>query len=97
MTPAALLEELLSLARELDIEVRSLTGSQDLPAHSGSCRLRGRPCLWLSPDDPVEDRIEVAVDALRTFAGDALESRFLPPVVRARIDRPHPPDPGTLA
>jgi len=94
VTPAALLEELLALAAEVGIEVRSLGGQGDLPAHSGSCRLRGIPCLWLDPGEPVEDRIEVTVQALRTFASEQLEDRFIPPALRARLERSGNAQPG---
>lgn len=87
MTPTALLEELLALAAEVGIEVRSLSGQGDLAAHSGSCRLRGAPCLWLDPGEPLEERIEATVQALRAFASEQLEDRFIPPALRDRLER----------
>ncbi|MDJ0787157.1 MAG: hypothetical protein QNK05_10160 [Myxococcota bacterium] len=86
MEPSQLLEELLALARELGIEVRSLGGQGDLPAHSGACMLRGRPCLWLDPNEPLLDRIDATAGALRLFASEELEGRFLAPALRELIE-----------
>lgn len=86
MEPARLLEELVSLAREVDIEVRSLGRQDDLPAHSGSCLLRGRPCLWLDPSEPIADRIAATAGALRRFKAPELEARFLPPALRSLLE-----------
>jgi len=83
-----LLEQLIALAREAGLEVRAAQGGEPgLPLHSGVCRVRGELWLVVVPSDPLEDRIEVVADALRTHAASFLESRYLPPALRERLER----------
>jgi hypothetical protein len=85
-----LLEALLDLARDVGLSVRPIGSAAggDAPAapSSGVCRVRGEVWVLLADSDPVERRVEVLAHALRTCAGDALEARFLPPAVRARLE-----------
>jgi hypothetical protein len=87
----ALLDFLVELAQEAGIRVRVIPPSAaelDPAPRSGTCRIRGAPWLLLAAGEPIEDRIEAAAEAVRTHALEALEGRYLPPAVRARID-PH--------
>ncbi len=90
MNPLELRDALAELARELGIDVRVVTGASELepgiPVRSGSCRVRDEVWVILVSGDPLEEHIAILADALREHAGDALESRFLPPAVRARLD-----------
>jgi len=82
-----LLDQLIALAREAGLEVRAAQGGEPgLPLTSGVCRVRGELWLVVVPSDPLEDRIEVVADALRTHAAAFLESRYLPPALRERLD-----------
>jgi len=88
--PADVLLELVGLAREAGLEVRELRprgGEGEGAARSGACRLQGRIWVLLAPHDPLEDRIDVLARALVEHAPDALEGRWLPPAVRARLER----------
>jgi hypothetical protein len=91
MEHAALLAALLELAQELGLEVRRIGASaaQDglAPAASGVVRLRGRVLVMLFAGDPPERQADVLARALRAHAGDALEMRFLPPAIRAWLER----------
>ena len=89
MEPASLLAALLELARELGLEVRRIGMAQDelAPAASGTCVLRGRLLVLLSAGDPPERQAEVLARALRAHAPEALEMRFLPPAIRAWLER----------
>ncbi len=100
MEGPALLDALVELARELGVEVRGMPRSPgpegNRGARSGACRIGGRTWLLLAAGDPLEDRIQAAVDALCRFVpSDALEGRYLPPAVRERLERdragPGPP------
>jgi hypothetical protein len=87
----ALLDFLVELAQEAGIQVRVIpsTAAEGDPApRSGLCRIRGAPWLLLAPGEPLEDRIEAAVAAVRAHALEALEGRYLPPAVRERLDSP---------
>jgi hypothetical protein len=89
MEGPALLDALVALAQESGIRVRVLprAGLAEEPApRSGTCRIRGEPWLLLAPGEPLEDRIEAAAEALRRHAGPLLESRWLPPAVRGRLE-----------
>lgn len=89
MTPAEVLEALLALCREAGLEVRSVRGSPgsegEPAARSAVCRVRGAPWLVLSEADALEERIAAAAEAVRRFAPDLVESRYLPPAVRERL------------
>ena len=54
---------------------------------SGVCRVRGEPWVLLAAADGLDRRIDVIADALKTHAGAALEGRYLPPAVRARLSQ----------
>ncbi len=87
MESAALLEELVALADAVGLRVERLSSrapGEDLsPAVSGRCRLRGETWVLLAPADPIERRIEALAAALRDLAAPELESRYLPPALRA--------------
>ncbi len=89
MESAQLLQALVELAREAELEVRTLGpagGSEpEVTAPSAACRVRGEVWVVLSRADPLEVRLEVLADALKTHRGDWLEQRWLPPAVRERL------------
>ncbi len=89
MELSELLARLADLAREAGLEVRELHAAKDgQPApSSGVCRVRGETWVLLAASDALEERIEVLARALKTHAADFLESRYLPPAVRARLAR----------
>ena len=88
MSPAEVLEALVALCREAGVEVRRIRGGADASgepaAQSSVCRVRGRPWLVLFEAEGVEERIAAAAEALRRFAPELVEGRYLPPAVRAR-------------
>jgi len=91
VSPAEVLETLLALCREAGLEVRQLSppkapvDSGEPAARSGVCRVRGALWLVLSGSDGLEERIAAAAEALRRFAPDFVENRYLPPAVRQRL------------
>ncbi len=99
MTDAEILESLFELAREAGIEVRlvgSASGGEEGPApSSGVCRVRGELWVVLARSEPPELQIDVLAAALRSHAAALIEERFLPPAVRARVERARPRGPGT--
>ena len=89
MDSAALLNELLDLAREAGLEVRGARASAGEAApESAVCRVKDRVWVVLSTADPVEIQIDVVVDALRTHAAHLIEARYLAPAVRERLAEP---------
>ena len=84
-----LLEALVALAAEAGLSVRALrggaVGDEIGAASSGVCRVRGEVWVMLAAADPLEERIEVLVRALREHAAPLLEQRYLPPAVRERL------------
>ena len=90
-----MLIELVRVAREAGLDVRELRprsgGEAEPGARSGACRVQGRVWVLLSPGDPLEDRIDVLARALAEHAPEALEGRWLPPAVRARLERSSDP------
>ena len=85
-----MLERLRELARELELEVRSVRGpavEDGLPTTSAICRVYGATFVVLSSSDAVEDQIAVLAEALRAHAPLLLEERFLPPAVRECLAR----------
>ncbi|MCE2389866.1 MAG: hypothetical protein J4G09_00110 [Proteobacteria bacterium] len=87
-----MLAELIDLAAEAGIEVRQLDRSADpAPLQSGVCRVEERVFVVLIGAEPLQDRIDALAGALREHASEWLESRFLPPAVRERIERAPPP------
>jgi hypothetical protein len=93
-----LLRQLVSLARESGIAVRSdgvVRGADgESGPRSGLCRLRGEPLLVLLASDGLEDRITAAAQALRQVAPDLLEGRYLPPALREALEAGLPPPAG---
>ncbi len=92
MEPTELLSGLSELAQQAGLRVRRISGrpareSEPGPA-SGVVRLRGQTWVILSAGDPVEERIEVVAQALRGLGPSWLESRYLPPALRARLEPP---------
>lgn len=91
MEPQALLAALLELAQEHGLEVRRLPPDASfeglVPAQSGVCVLRGRRIVLLCRADPPERQQEVLARALAQQAGAALDQRFLPPALRACLER----------
>ncbi len=89
MEPAELMDSLLALARDAGLEVRTVgqrrAGDLDVPAVSGTCRVRGAVWVVISASDPLELQLEILADALRTHASALVERRYLPPAVRKRI------------
>ena len=88
METAALLEQLIDLARAAGLEVREIGGAAgegDSNPGSGICRVRGRVWVLLAPNDSESQRIDVMARALATHARSFLDSRYLAPAVRARL------------
>ncbi len=85
-----LLDLLAELAADAGFRVQVLPaagGSEgDLAPHSGHCRVRGEVRVVLAAREPLEDRIEAVAAALRAHGAEFLETRFLAPAVRERID-----------
>jgi hypothetical protein len=81
-----LLSALIELAGEAGLRVRAAGPAGEGPLESGVCRVRGELWLVLSASDPVAHRIDVVARALRAHAAPFLESRWLPPALRARIE-----------
>jgi len=80
------------VAEAAGLEVRgvgrgSVTEGGPAP-ESGVVLLRSRVIVLLSPNDPLDRRIEVLADALRTHADAWLEAHFISPAIRSRLDDP---------
>ncbi len=84
VTPAEILAELEKLATRLGVTVRVEAFDAKSTAKGGLCKLRGVPFVMIDARLPVMDRIGVLSDALATFD---LEAIYVPPVVRARLER----------
>ena len=89
MEPAEQLSGLCELAREAGLQVRAIAGRSggegEPTAASAVCRIRGEVWVVLSATDSVEQRIAVVAGALREFASEWLERRYVPPALRARL------------
>lgn len=87
---AELMAALVELAQKAELEVRTLGatggGQAEAPVASGICRVRGEVWVLLSASDPLEVRLDVLADALKTHRGAWLEGMWLPPAVRDRLD-----------
>ena len=96
METVAIMEVLLELSRELEIDVRVLSqrgvGDGEIAPTSAVCRVRGKTCVMLWPDDPLESQSRVLAQALVSEAKTSLETRYLPPAVRAILDAAGGPD-----
>lgn len=90
MQPTEVLESLLSLAEDLNLEVRVLRGQNPADVEftpvSACCRVKGKFWVVLSPNDPVGMHIGILAGALKSEAGAALEARYLPPAVRLALE-----------
>jgi len=88
MEPDDLLERLLALARSAGVEVRETKaqGEADSGPHGASCRLRGRLWVILVAGDPLEERIRAVADALDQADPGWLETHYLPPALRTRLE-----------
>ena len=64
--PEAKLQELISTARQNNIEIRTekLLREVGYRAHSGRCKVRGRDVILLDRDASVNDQIEFLSNAL---------------------------------
>jgi hypothetical protein len=87
MHSADLLDQLGDLARAAGLEIRSIgrAGPGERETPSGTCRVNGAVWVMLSEADSLDDRVEVLAAALAEHAADQLESRYLPPAIRARL------------
>lgn len=87
MDAAETLEALFELAREADLEIRSIglrsQPAGEAPPTSAVCRVRDAVWVVLCAADPVERHIAVLAEALRDHRADWLEERWLPPALRA--------------
>ena len=92
MTDAEVLTELLALAESAGLRVQTVPRARemDVPVASGVVRIRGAVRIVLVSSDSLGERIAVLAEGLRTHASDFLESRHLPPALRARLDRLDP-------
>ena len=81
-----MLEALVELATEAGIRVRAARPDEP-PLASGLCKVKGEVWLVLLPSDPLEHQIDLVCGALRTHAAELLESRWLAPELRSRIER----------
>lgn len=92
MTDAEVLAELVALAESAGLHVQAVPRAREteLPVASGVVRIRGEIRIVLVSSDSHAERIDVLADGLRTHASDFLESRHLPPVLRARLERSGP-------
>jgi len=79
-----LLELALDFAREAGLQVRREPSGA--PVRSGVCLLRGERWIVLSGSDPLEDQLAVALEALRSHAGEALAERYVPPALRECLE-----------
>jgi hypothetical protein len=85
MAPDGILNELLRLARRLGIAVRLDTFElKILERRGGLCYVRGAPVIVLDERLPVLDKVAIVAEALAAFD---LEVLYLPPLIRARLDR----------
>ena len=82
----AIRDALIGLAAEIGVEVRVAGSGADGPApQSGECRVRGSLWVVLSRADPLDVQIEVLARCLRAHPDVGLDSRYLPPAVRERL------------
>jgi hypothetical protein len=79
-----LLDALVALAEQAGVTVRVLPRGDDM--RSGACRIRGAPWLLIAPNEPLEERIDAAADAVAQYAPTLLDERFVAPAVRERIE-----------
>jgi len=89
MELAALRDALAELARECGVSVRVLRGAAEAAPGlaSGSALVRGAPWVVLVASDPAAVQVAALAAGLVRFAPSALDARYLPPAVRAALDR----------
>jgi hypothetical protein len=88
MEPAALRDALAELARSCGVSVRVLRGGADAQGlASGPARVRGAPWVVLVASDPLGAQIAALAEGLLRFAAADVDARYLPPAVRAALDR----------
>ena len=90
MNPESLLAALVDLAEQAGLRVRAIRpgsgADAEAPATSGVCRLRGVLWVMLATSEPLQDQTDVISRALREHCREFLESRYLSPALRERID-----------
>ncbi len=95
MEPSELMEALLELTAELGVEVRVVRGSargdSEFAPVSSFCRIRGKACVLLSPQDPVRFQNRALAVALISEAAAELEQRYLPPALRRALEEAEAP------
>ena len=84
MGPHRLLEELLSVARKLGLEVRIQPFHGGLRSAGGLCRLRGRLLVILDQRADEFEKGRVLAEALGTFD---IERIYLAPEARALVEK----------
>jgi hypothetical protein len=93
---AEVLLQLVELAEAAGLRVRPIRGAPGVEgepaAASGLCRVRGELWIVLASHDSLEERIDVVAGALRREASEWLQSRYLPPALRARLCMENDPD-----
>ena len=91
MESSEIMTVLLDLAQEAGLEVRNVGASGREPGEPSpsSAVVRVRDAFWvmLSAADPVAVQLSVVAGALREHAPELIEERFLPPAVRALLER----------
>lgn len=53
---------------------------------SGLCQVNGKPWIVLVKEDSIEGHLVAVASALRRYAPDVIEERFLPPAVRGILE-----------
>jgi hypothetical protein len=96
MSPEEILAELAELAQRAGLRVRVLVRAPGVETEltSAVCRVRGETWVVLARADPLAERIALLASALRTHAGDWLDGQYLPPAVRAHLERARPLEGG---
>lgn len=89
MEHPALRDALAELARECGISVRVLRSAGDTAPGlaSGPALVRGAPWVVLVASDPAALQVAALARGLVRFASSSLDARYLPPAVRAALDR----------
>lgn len=86
---AALLHELIGLARQMNVEVRTERLLREIGYHaqSGSCRLREKDLIILDKDSPPRDQVEFLAAELRERQS-RLAALIVPPHLERLFKRP---------
>jgi hypothetical protein len=82
--PPQVLAELEKLAKRLGVDVRHEPFAPAPPKNGGLCRLHGAPVVVMDERLPILDKIALLSEVLAAFDVDPL---FVPPVLRARLER----------